>query len=99
MSPLHPARLERYDSLFVAPHGDDVALACPARLLAEAESGRRALVLALFEPVDSESSSARAVRDLGADYAAAGLTPVAERARRRPKPRRRRTRPSKPLAS
>ena len=79
MSPLHPARLERYDSLFVAPHGDDVALACPARLLAEGESGRRALVLALFEPVDSEANSARAVRDLGADFAAAGLTPSAER--------------------
>ncbi len=30
------ARLERYDTLFIAPHGDDVALACPARVLAEA---------------------------------------------------------------
>jgi hypothetical protein len=80
VSPLHLARLERYDTLFVAPHGDDIALACPARLLAEGESGRRALVLALYEPVDSEAPSARAVRDLGADFAAAGLTPSAERA-------------------
>lgn len=79
MSPLHPARLERYDSLFVAPHGDDVALACPARLLAEGDSGRRALVLALFEPADSEANAARAARDLGADFAAAGIAPVAER--------------------
>ncbi len=80
MSPLDPARLEHYDSLFIAPHGDDVALACPARVLAEAESGRRALVLALFEPVGSDASAARAMRDLGADYAAAGLAPAAERA-------------------
>ncbi len=73
MSAVEPGRLERYDSLFVAPHGDDVALACPARLLAEAESGRRALVLALFEPVGSASGPADAARLLGADYAAAGL--------------------------
>jgi len=76
VSPLHPARLERYDSLFIAPHGDDVALACPARVLAEAESGRRALVLALFEPVDSEANAARAARGLGGDFAAAGLAPA-----------------------
>ncbi len=79
MSPLDPARLEHYDSLFIAPHGDDVALACPARVLAEAESGRRALVLALFEPVGSDGDAARAIRDLGADFAAAGLAPAAER--------------------
>jgi hypothetical protein len=75
---LDPARIERYDSLFVAPHGDDVALACPARLLAEGESGRRALVLALFEPVDSDANLARAVRELGADFVAAGLAPAPE---------------------
>jgi hypothetical protein len=80
VSRLDPARLEHYDSLFIAPHGDDVALACPARVLAEAESGRKALVLALFEPVGSDASAARAVRDLGADYAAAGLASAAERA-------------------
>ena len=80
VSPLDPARLEHYDSLFIAPHGDDVALACPARVLAEAESGRKALVLALFEPVGSDANAARAVRDLGADYAAAGLASAAERA-------------------
>lgn len=66
-------RLERYDTLFIAPHGDDVALACPARVLAEAESGRRALVLALFEGEATETSAAKALRDLGADYAVAGL--------------------------
>ena len=80
MSGLDPARLERYDSLFVAPHGDDVALACPARVFGEAESGRRALVLALFEPVGSDANAARAVRELRADYAAAGLVPVSQRA-------------------
>jgi LmbE family N-acetylglucosaminyl deacetylase len=72
------ARLERYDSLFVGPHGDDVALACPARLLAEAESGHRALVLALFEPVGAGGAAAQAARELGADYAAAGLGGLGE---------------------
>lgn len=67
------ARLERFDSLFIAPHGDDVALACPARLLAEAESGRRALVLALFEPAGTESKQAHAAKSLGAQYVVAGL--------------------------
>jgi LmbE family N-acetylglucosaminyl deacetylase len=65
--------LERYDSLFIAPHGDDVVLACPARLLGEAERGRRVLVVALFEPVGGGTAAAEAVRRLGADYAAAGL--------------------------
>ena len=79
MSVLDPAWLGRYDTLFISPHGNDVALGCPARLLAEAESGRRALVLALFEPKDAETSSSRAVRELGANYAAAGFASARER--------------------
>jgi len=71
--------LERYDSLFIGPHGDDVVLGCPARLQYEAERGRRVLVLALFEPVGSETPAARAVRGLGADYAAAGLPAARDR--------------------
>jgi LmbE family N-acetylglucosaminyl deacetylase len=71
--------LERYDSLFIAPHGDDVALGCPARVLGEAERGRRVLVLALFEPVGSDTPAASAMRALGADYAAAGLPAAPER--------------------
>jgi hypothetical protein len=82
VSKLDAARLERYDSLFIAPHGDDVALACPARVLAEAESGRRALVLALFEPAGEGTHAARAAKLLGADYAVAGIAAV--RARRSP---------------
>jgi LmbE family N-acetylglucosaminyl deacetylase len=70
---------ERYDSLFIAPHGDDVALACPARVQSEVERGRRVLVLALFAPVGRESPAAAAVRELGAEYAAAGLPPAGER--------------------
>jgi len=70
---LDTGSLERYDSLFIAPHGDDVALSCPARVLGENERGRRVLVLALFEPVGSDTPAARAVRGLGADYASAGL--------------------------
>ena len=71
--------LERYDTLFIAPHGDDVALGCPARVQGEAEKGRRILVLALFEPVGSDTPAARAVRLLGAEYASAGLPAVRER--------------------
>ena len=71
--------LERYDSLFIAPHGDDVALGCPARVQGEAERARRVLVLALFEPVGSRTPAARAMKDLGADYAAAGLLSARER--------------------
>jgi LmbE family N-acetylglucosaminyl deacetylase len=71
--------LERYDSLFIAPHGDDVALGCPARVQSEVEKGRRVLVLALFEPVGSDTPAAGAVRELGAEYASAGLPPARER--------------------
>ncbi len=71
--------LERYDSLFITPHGDDVALGCPARVRGEAERGRRVLVLALFEPVGGDTAAARAMRELGADYAAAGLPAARER--------------------
>jgi LmbE family N-acetylglucosaminyl deacetylase len=71
--------LERYDALFVAPHGDDVALGCPARLQYEAERGGRVLVVALFEPVGTDTPAARAVRALGATYAAAGLPAARER--------------------
>jgi hypothetical protein len=70
---------ERYDSLFVTPHGDDVVLACPARLRSEVERGRRVLVLALFEEVGRETNAACAVRELGAEYAAAGLPAPDER--------------------
>jgi len=77
--PLDMDHLERYESLFIAPHGDDVALGCPARVLGEAERGRRVLVMALFEPVGSDTPAARAVRQLGADYAAAGLPAAPDR--------------------
>ena len=83
--PLDTDGLERYESLFIAPHGDDVALGCPARVLGEVERGRRVLVMALFEPVGSDTPAARAVRELGADYAAAGL-PAAPNRRRRGAP-------------
>ena len=36
------------DSLYVSPHADDVALSCPARLLADAGRGRRVVVVAIF---------------------------------------------------
>jgi LmbE family N-acetylglucosaminyl deacetylase len=70
---LDPAQLERHDTLFIAPHGDDALLACPARLMAEVEKGRRVLVVALFAPVGAHTGSARVAADLGASYVAAGL--------------------------
>jgi hypothetical protein len=68
----------RYDSLFVAPRAEDVLLACPARLLSEAERGRRVLVLALFADAGGSSRPAEAARLLGADYLAGGLAPPRE---------------------
>jgi hypothetical protein len=73
------AELECYDCLFITPHGNDVMLACPARLLGEVEKGRRVLVLALFEPVGASRTAEQSARELGADYVAAGFTPAAER--------------------
>src|SRR5512139_2103145 len=71
--------LERYDALFIGPHGDDVALGCPARLQYEAERGRRVLVVALFERIGGETPAAKAVRALGASYVAAGLPAARDR--------------------
>jgi LmbE family N-acetylglucosaminyl deacetylase len=79
MERLDPSELERYDSLFVAPHGDDAMLACPARMQAEFEKRRRVLLIALFEPVGLDTKAARAARSLGADYVAAGLPSVRDR--------------------
>ena len=70
---LDPAGLERYDSLFIAPHGDDVVLGCPGRVLSEVEKGRRVLVLALFGSAGGVTAAATATRELGADLVAAGL--------------------------
>ena len=39
MERLFADTLGRYDCLFVGPHGDDVLLACPARVLNEVERG------------------------------------------------------------
>jgi LmbE family N-acetylglucosaminyl deacetylase len=78
MAALDTATLEQYDCLFIAPHGSDVPLACPARVMGEVERGRRALVLALFEPVGN-SPAAAAVQRLRAEYVAAGLPSARDR--------------------
>jgi LmbE family N-acetylglucosaminyl deacetylase len=79
MERFSPDMLARYDCLFIAPHGDDVMLACPARLQSEAERGRQVLVLALFERGRADSRASEAAAMLGVDYATGGLTPVEER--------------------
>ncbi|HVO13329.1 MAG TPA: hypothetical protein VMX54_21500 [Vicinamibacteria bacterium] len=81
MERLDPSSLERCDSLFIGPHGDDVLLACPTRVQAEVEKGRRALVLALFEPLGTGTKAAECARSLGAAYAAGGLLPASVRRR------------------
>ncbi len=79
MERLFTEMLGRYDCLFVAPHGDDVMLGCPARVFSESERGRRVLVLALFDRGGAETRAAEAATLLGADYVAGGLAPAAER--------------------
>jgi hypothetical protein len=79
MDTIDAAHLGRCDSLFVAPRGEDVLLACPARIEREAERGRRALVLALFEPMGAESDASRCAATLGARYLSAGLPAAAAR--------------------
>jgi LmbE family N-acetylglucosaminyl deacetylase len=73
MATLDPDALDDFDSLFIAPHGDDVPLSCPGRVHTEADRGRRVLVLALFEPAGDGGRSGEAVRRLGAYYVGAGL--------------------------
>jgi hypothetical protein len=73
METIDPDQLGRCDALFVTPRGEDVLLACPARIGREAERGHRAIILALFEPRGGESQAARCAAMLGARYEAAGL--------------------------
>lgn len=79
MDTIDPDQLGRCDALFVTPRGEDVLLACPARIEREAEKGRTALVLALFEPAGSNSEVARCAESLGARYLSAGLPPASAR--------------------
>jgi len=79
MSALDLDSLERYDSLFVAPHAADVPLSCPARVHTEADKGRRVLVLALFEPRGEDGRATDAIRRLGASYVAGGFPAARDR--------------------
>lgn len=71
--------LDRYDCLFLSPHGDDVALSCPGRLLWERDRGSRCLVLALFESAEGSSEIREGLKRQGIDFLAAGLPPVRRR--------------------
>jgi hypothetical protein len=79
MDAFDPGILGRCEALFVTARAEDVLLACPARLRREAERGRTAVVLALFEPLGSAGEAARCAEALGARYAAAGFPAAAER--------------------
>ncbi|MFN7972238.1 MAG: PIG-L family deacetylase [Acidobacteriota bacterium] len=67
----------RYDALFLSPHLDDVALSCPAAVLAVTRAGGRALVVTLFSEGMSyegrKNEEARAAAAMGADHLLAGF--------------------------
>lgn len=54
----------KYDCLFLAPHLDDVALSCPARVLEENATGKKVLIATLF----SHPGASDAGRFKAADY-------------------------------
>jgi hypothetical protein len=75
---LDVAQLPPSDSLYLASHADDVALACPSRLAQDLSRGLRVLVLTLFgDP--GESPRAGALRRLGAAQVSVGLPPAERR--------------------
>lgn len=78
--------IDRFDSLFVSPRAIDVPLSCPGRVRAEADRGRRVLVLGLFEAAGASPGAKEAIGRLGATYLAAGLPDARERRRRGPLP-------------
>lgn len=51
----------RYDTVFVSPHLDDVALSCPGALYAHRQKGERVLVAVVFSHVGAAGSTARRV--------------------------------------
>lgn len=81
-----------YDTLYISPHIDDVALSCPAQVIADRRAGRRALVLTLFTTDAADPALAtqpyrdrwveeeRALDALGADGILGGLADAPWRA-------------------
>src|SRR5437879_857648 len=72
----NPSRLgaTQYDSVYLSPHLDDVAMSCPARILRDRDEGRRVLVVTLFTKGHPEENSRKkedrsAMQCLGADHA------------------------------
>lgn len=71
-----PPDLDACDSLYVSPHGDDVPLSCPGRLVAEAASGLRVTILTVFgEPRPRQAPLA----GLGVTEASLGLPEASAR--------------------
>jgi LmbE family N-acetylglucosaminyl deacetylase len=66
------------DSLYLSPHAEDVPLACPARLAADAAAGRRALLLVAFGAAP-EGEAAAVLSRMGAEVFTAALAPAAVR--------------------
>lgn len=76
---------EAFDSLYVSPHWDDVALACAARLLRDRQGGRQALIVNLFGAgpeecrVGDKAELARRLTDLGATHLSADMPEARKR--------------------
>jgi LmbE family N-acetylglucosaminyl deacetylase len=71
--------LEGCDSLYVSPHGDDVLLSCPARLLSEREQGLRIGVVTVFGRPARRGAAENAFFRLGLRHFALDLPEASER--------------------
>ena len=76
-----PAISTAYDSVYVSPHRDDVALACPGRLVREHASGQRVLLVTLFAsgPHAAADSGGDALAGLGVEHLALDLPDARQR--------------------
>jgi LmbE family N-acetylglucosaminyl deacetylase len=83
-----PALSTPYDSVYVSPHLDDVALACPGRLVREHASGQRILLVTLFAPGPHTAPAAGdALTGLGLEHLALDLPDARQRDARLAPPR------------
>lgn len=71
--------LDGCDSLYVSPHGDDVLLSCPARLLAERSEGLRIGIVTVFGGAARRAPAEAVFERLGLRHLPLGLPEAAER--------------------
>jgi LmbE family N-acetylglucosaminyl deacetylase len=73
--------LEPYDTVYLSPHPDDVALSCPGVLIEDRRESRRVLVATLFSTPHAGrlAEERRCFAELGVDHLALGLPDAADR--------------------